>query len=95
MNFTVTLSDAETKALAYIAASPQEWIENAVKTRCAAAIEEIANAEIQQKLAAGQPVSGTKEQIVLAANIVSAADRAAADNAASLERLAQLNSQGG
>lgn len=95
MNFTITLSDAETKALAYVATSPQEWIENAVKNRCAAAIEEIAAAEIQQKLAAGQTVSGTKEQIVLAANIKSAAERAALEQAAMLERLAQLNSQGG
>ena len=75
--YTITLSDAEDKALKTVALSAQDWIDNAVHERCRIAIEEIVNAEVQRKLAAGQPITGSKEDIVLAANIESAADRQA------------------
>ena len=39
------------------------------------AIEEIVNSEVQRKLAAGETISGTKEEIVLAANIETAIER--------------------
>lgn len=73
--YTITLSDAEDKALGVVAVSQQEWIENAVKERCRVAIEEISNAEIQKKLSAGETISGSREDIVNAANIESAAAR--------------------
>jgi hypothetical protein len=76
-NYTITLSDAQDKALSIIAFDQQEWIENAVFERCRLAIEDIVNAEIQRKLAAGQPISGTKEEIVLAADIETAVESAA------------------
>lgn len=72
---TITLSDAEFKALGVVAVSQQEWIDNAVHERCRIAIDEIVNAEVQRKLAAGEPITGSKEDIVLAANVESAADR--------------------
>ncbi len=77
VNYTVTLSDAENKALGYVALSQQEWIDNAVHERCRIAIEEIVNAEVQRKLAAGETISGSKEDIVNAAPIQSAAERQA------------------
>jgi hypothetical protein len=75
--YTITLSAAEDKALSYVAFSQDEWIQNAVHHRCYAAIEEIVAAEVQRLLAAGQPITGTKEDIVLAAPIKSAAERQA------------------
>ena len=42
--------------------------------RCRAAIEVIVNEEIQKKLNAGETISGSKEEIVIAANIKSAAE---------------------
>ena len=75
VQYTITLSDAQNKALGYVATSQQEWIENAVYVRCAKAIEEIVNAEVQRKLAAGEAITGTKDDIVLAAPIKSAAER--------------------
>ena len=75
--YTITLSAAEDKALKAIALSAQDWIDNAVHERCRIAIEEIVNAEVQRKLAAGQPITGSKDDIVLAANIESAAARQA------------------
>ena len=73
--YTITLSDAEDKALAYVAVSQQEWIDNAVHERCRIAIDEIVNAEVQRKLRLGETISGTKDDIVLGAPILSAAER--------------------
>ncbi len=75
--YTITLSAAEDKALKSVAFSAQDWIDNAVHERCRIAIEEIVTAEVQRKLAAGQPIAGSKDDIVLAANIESAAERQA------------------
>jgi hypothetical protein len=73
--YTITLSSAEDKALHVVALSAQDWIDNAVHERCRIAIEEIVNAEVQRKLASGEPITGSKEDIVMASNIESAAER--------------------
>lgn len=83
--YTITLTDAEDKALHFVALSAQEWIDNAVHERCRVAIEEIVNAEVQRKLAAGESITGSKEDIVMAAVIESAADRNARFEAAARE----------
>jgi hypothetical protein len=75
--YTITLSDAEDKALHAVALSAQDWIDNAIHERCRLAIEEIVNAEVQRKLAANETISGSKEDIVIAADIESAAERQA------------------
>jgi len=80
VTYTITLTEAENKALGYIAVSQQDWIDNAVKARCENAIQEIFQIEIERKIAAGEPITGTKEDIVLAANIQSAAERQAEPN---------------
>lgn len=84
VQYTITLSDAENKALGYVAASQQDWINNAAHERCRIAIEEIVAAEVQRKLAAGESITGTKDDIVLAAPIKSAAERNAELEAAAL-----------
>lgn len=75
--YTITLTDAEDKALGFVALSQQDWIDNAVHERCRIAIDEIVNAEVQRKLANNETISGSKEDIVNAANIKSAAERQA------------------
>ncbi len=74
-NYTITLSAAEDKALHSVAMSAQDWIENVVKERCRLAIEEIVKTEVERKLSAGEAITGSKEDIVLAADIQSAAQR--------------------
>ncbi len=74
VSYTITLSDAQDKALSVVAASQQEWIENAVFERCRKAIDEIVAKEIERKLQAGETISGTKEEIVLAADVETAAE---------------------
>jgi hypothetical protein len=90
--YTITLSDAEDKALGVAAFSQNDWIQNAVKERCRLAIEEIVAAEVQRKLAAGESITGSKDDIVMAANVESAAERQARMEA---EQAAQMAEAGG
>lgn len=75
--YTITLSEAEDKALGVVAVSQDSWIQNAVHERCRIAIEEIVASEVQRLLAANLPITGTKDDIVLAAPIKSATERQA------------------
>jgi hypothetical protein len=73
--YTITLSEAEEKALSTVVYDTEEWIQNAIHERCRVAIEEIVQFEVQRLLAEGKPITGSKEDIVLAANIESAKER--------------------
>ena len=73
--YTITLTNAQDKALSVVALDQQDWIENAVFERCRLAIEEIVNAEVQRKLAANEPITGSKDDIVMAADVETAAER--------------------
>jgi len=75
--YTITLTDAEDKALGFIAVSQNEWIQNVIQERCRIAIEEIVASEVDRITAIGGSISGTKEDIVNAAPIKSAAQRQA------------------
>ena len=90
--YTITLSDAEDKALGVVALSQNDWIQNAVKERCRLAIEEIVAAEVQRKLAAGESITGSKDDIVMAAPVESAAQRQTRMEA---EQAAQMAEAGG
>lgn len=73
--FTIVLSDAEKKALEYVALTADGWIQNAVHERCRLAIEEIVQEEVKRKMDAGEPIVGTKEEIVMASNLPTAQER--------------------
>ena len=73
--YTIILSDAEEKALAHVAVSVEEWIQQTVHFRAQKAIEQIASSEIERKLSLGETISGTKEEIVMAAEVETAANR--------------------
>lgn len=49
--YTIELTDVEVKALEYVAISVQDWMENAVKGRCQAAMQEIFQMEYQRMMA--------------------------------------------
>ena len=66
-NYTISLSQAEDLALEYVAASPQEWINNAVHDRCRIAIDEIVALSVERCLAQGIQLPGSKDEIVLLA----------------------------
>ena len=81
---TIELTATQEKALAYVAASPQEWAENAVHNRARIAIDEIYDAEVARMTADPDITSipADKDAVVLAANIQSAAERNAEAEAA-------------
>ena len=71
--YTITLTDAEDKAIHYVANSAQEWIDNVVHERCRVAMEQIVQEHVTTQLSAGQPLAGTThEEIVLNVDIKSA-----------------------
>mgnify|MGYP003335972188 CR=1 FL=1 len=85
MTYTVELTEAENKALGVVAYDQLEWIENAVKQRCRIAIDEIVNQEVQRKLSLGEPITGSKDDIVLEADIKSAKEKQAEYEAQSIQ----------
>lgn len=75
--YTISLTEAENKALSIIAFDPNEWIQNVVHSRCEHAIEEIVSLEVQRLLSEGKPITGSKDDIVMASVIPTAAERQA------------------
>jgi hypothetical protein len=88
ITYTITLTDAEDKALHTVAMSAQDWINNAVHERCRIAIEDIVNLEIQKKLAAGEPIIGSKEDIVMSSTVESVVERDARLYELEMQRMA-------
>jgi hypothetical protein len=64
MNYTVILSDAESKALSYVTHSQQEWIDNAVHERCRLAMEEIIQLAVAKCIENNIQVPATRDAIV-------------------------------
>jgi hypothetical protein len=64
MNYTITLTTAQDQALSYVAASQQDWIDNAATERARLAIEEIVALTVQQCLDTGTQVPSSKDDMV-------------------------------
>lgn len=73
--YTITLSDVEQKAMEYISTDVDFWIQNAVHERARLAIEEMVQTHINEKLAKGEAISGTREEIVMTTHLLSAVAR--------------------
>jgi hypothetical protein len=68
MDYTVTLTDAEDKALQYATASVQDWIDNAAHNRARIAIDEICKIYTEHKLNNNEAITVVgKDAMVLAA----------------------------
>jgi hypothetical protein len=87
MEIIITLTEAEAKALSYVAYSPQEWADNAVHERARIAMDEIFQMEVQRMLSdpATTEIPADREAVVLAAEIQSAAERQQESEQALLE----------
>lgn len=64
MDYTITLTAAEDKALAYAAFSQQDWIDNVVHERCRIAIDEIVQITVARCLETGTQIPATRDAIV-------------------------------
>jgi hypothetical protein len=75
--YTITLTDAETKAMEYVAVSVQDWADNALQNRARIAMDEIYDIEVARMTADPTITSipADKEAVVLAADIKSVAVR--------------------
>ena len=84
--YTITLTDAEVKAMEYVALSVQDWADNALQNRARIAMDEIYNEEVARMTADPTITSipADKEAVVLAADIKSAAVRNAEAEAEAL-----------
>ena len=81
--YTIALTDAQVKAMEYIAVSVQDWADNALQNRARIAMDEIYNEEVARMTADPTITSipADKEAVVLAADIKSAAVRNAESEA--------------
>ena len=77
--YTITLTAAEDAALAYVALSQQDWIDNAAHERARIAMDEIFQLEVQRMLADPNTteIPADREAVVLAADVKTAAERQA------------------
>jgi hypothetical protein len=77
MEIKITLTEAEAKAMSYIAYSPEEWATNVVKERARLAMEEIFQLEVDRMLADPNitDIPANQEQVVLQAEIKTAKER--------------------
>lgn len=67
MNYNITLTEAQNKALEYVS-EPTDWINNAVNNRCRQAINEICRIYTEYKLNNNEPITAVgKDAMVLAA----------------------------
>jgi uncharacterized protein YutE (UPF0331/DUF86 family) len=62
--YTVTLTEEENDALAYVAYSQQDWIDNAVHHRCKLAVEEVLDICIKAAIANAVQLPVSKEDII-------------------------------
>ena len=68
MDYTITLTEAENKAMEYVAVDVDEWITNAATNRARIAIDEICDLYVKHKLDNDQPITATnKPDMVIAA----------------------------
>jgi hypothetical protein len=77
MEYIITLTNAEKKALDYVAYDTKEWIQNAASERARIAMEEIFQLEVARMLADPTitEIPADREAVVLAADIQSAKER--------------------
>lgn len=51
MEYTITLTEAEAKAMSFICADVQDWIQNAASNRARIAMQEVFEREVQRMIA--------------------------------------------
>jgi len=64
MNYTITLTETENKALGYVALSQQDWMDNAVHERCRIAIDDIVQLTVQKCLENNIQIPSSKDEMV-------------------------------
>lgn len=83
MDYTISLTDAQQKAMEYVAGDVNAWIQNAVAQRIRKSTEEITGIYTQTKIANNEVITAVGSDAIIAAafneNIVKTAAQRAAD----------------
>jgi hypothetical protein len=93
-NYTITLTEAENKALSYAVLTQQIWIDNAIHDRCRIAIEEIVTVTVQKCLETNTAIPGSKDAMVELA-FTKGWVKTAAQRVVEAEAQAELDAQNG
>lgn len=96
--YIINLTETEDKALSYVAMSQDAWIQNAIHERCRIAIDEIVGIAVQNFLATGIQIPGSKEEIVALAfstGLVKTVEQQNAEAAARAQAEAEAAAQQG
>ena len=56
--YTINYTETEDKAMQYVSADVNDWIQNAAHNRARIAIDEIVSIAVQKSLEIGQPIPG-------------------------------------
>lgn len=67
VTYTVVYTEAEDLAMQYVAASVDDWIQNAVHERARIAIDEIVQITVAKCLETNTQIPGSKDEMVLLA----------------------------
>ena len=82
--YTINYTEAEEKAMSYIAFSVDDWIQNAAHERARVAIEEIVKITVEKCLENNIQIPGSKDEMVLLAFqqgwVIAAADNVPISN---------------
>jgi hypothetical protein len=70
--YTITLTDAQDKALQVIALDPQEFLQNFAVVRADTAIDDIVAEQVKKALDSGGTITGTRDDIVLSESVETA-----------------------
>jgi len=75
--YTITLTEAEDKAIRYLVDDPQDWIQNAAGSQAQRGVDAIYAVEVERMTADPNIVSipANKEQVVLDAEVLSVVER--------------------
>ena len=85
--YTIELTDVEQKAMEHVSTDVDFWIQNAVHERARLAIDELAAEDVRTKLANGELVSGTVDEIVMGSALPNATARNDANMAVMMQAL--------
>lgn len=64
MEITVKLTTAQEQALAYVALDPVEYVTAGIEAAIHRAMDDIVSTEVQRKLNLGEPIPGSRDEII-------------------------------
>ena len=72
--YSITLTDAEIRAMQHVALDPEHWVTNVMQHRVHTAMIALSDLEMAKAMKAGQPIITDREKLVEASNEPAMAD---------------------